>query len=127
MRFFQRNKTTVAQEDSAAFTSTIPDGQRIYAVGDIHGRYDLLLELETKIAADAANYTGEKTVIYLGDYIDRGLHSCDVLEHLSTKGLRGFKSPIHLMGNHELIGLSSRLTFTMNKVSTCFPILSIKI
>ncbi len=78
-----------------------PTGMRIYAVGDIHGRYDLLHALEQKILTDAADHAKSvKTVIYLGDYVDRGPESRAVVEHLSTRPLRGFNA-IHLMGNHE--------------------------
>ena len=52
----------------------MPQGQLIYAIGDIHGRSDLLALLLDKIAADAAQGKDAKrrTLIFLGDYIDRG-------------------------------------------------------
>jgi len=60
----------------------IPDNQRIYCVGDIHGCADLLQQLHEKILSDASNYNGKKTIIYLGDYIDRGEQSQQVIEML---------------------------------------------
>ena len=77
-----------------------PAGKRLYAIGDIHGRADLLRELHAAIVADAAAFEGDKQVIYLGDFIDRGDESRAVLELLIGDPLAGFES-IHLMGNHE--------------------------
>ena len=51
----------------------LTDGQRIYAVGDIHGRLDLLSEMLARIRADlAARPHSRPLVVFLGDYIDRG-------------------------------------------------------
>ena len=79
------------------------DGQLIYAVGDIHGRYDLLKDALVKIAADTAHEAVGRTpkLVLLGDYIDRGPDSSKVVQALvwlSRKG--GFE--LHLLkGNHE--------------------------
>ena len=53
---------------------SLPQGQLIYAIGDIHGRADLLALLLAKIAADAARGKDaeRRTLVFLGDYIDRG-------------------------------------------------------
>lgn len=73
----------------------------VYAVGDIHGRYDLLLELEAKIREDASVHgSGPKLICYLGDYIDRGPDSAAVLRHLSGGVDDGF-ARVFLKGNHE--------------------------
>ncbi len=77
-----------------------PSGSRIYCIGDIHGRDDLLQQLHDKILEDAKNYIGRKTIIYLGDYIDRGEHSREVIDLLLTGMLPGFEH-IYLRGNHE--------------------------
>jgi serine/threonine protein phosphatase 1 len=78
-----------------------PDGMRIYAVGDVHGRDDLLIRLHAMILADARARPGPgPTVVYLGDYVDRGSGSFEVIEFLIHDPLPGFTS-IHLMGNHE--------------------------
>ena len=75
-------------------------GKRIYCVGDIHGRADLLIEIHSRIREDAKDFQGECQVLYVGDYIDRGEKSAQVIEELLGPGLTGFES-IYLMGNHE--------------------------
>jgi len=78
-----------------------PAGSRIYAIGDVHGRLDLLTRLHTLIAADAAKAAARRRVIvYLGDYVDRGPDSRGVLELLLSQPLAGFEH-VHLLGNHE--------------------------
>jgi serine/threonine protein phosphatase 1 len=85
----------------AAPTASAPAGSRIYAIGDIHGRLDLRLQLETKIAADAGRSRADRRVIvYLGDYVDRGPDSHAVVEHLAKNSLDGFERVL-LKGNHE--------------------------
>ena len=59
-----------------------PDGTRIYAIGDIHGRLDLLDELQRMIRADAAAADRRLVVVYLGDYIDRGPSSREVIDRM---------------------------------------------
>lgn len=79
--------------------SIIPPGMRIYAIGDIHGRHDLLMRMEQRILSDLEVAPMEHLVIFLGDYIDRGPESANVIEHLSSKGTR---APIKVLrGNHE--------------------------
>ncbi len=79
----------------------IPEGQRVYAVGDIHGRLDLLNELLRMIVRDnAVRPEAETCVVFLGDYVDRGPDSRGVIERLSGglgEGLEG----VFLCGNHE--------------------------
>lgn len=88
-----------ARDDAPA--PAVPANTRVYAVGDIHGRSDLLRSLHRLIAEDAARAPeDEKIVIYLGDYIDRGLDSRGVLDLLIDKTPEGV-TPIHLKGNHE--------------------------
>lgn len=79
----------------------VPEGMRVYAVGDIHGRNDLLRELHRLIAADAAEAPDrDKTIVYLGDYIDRGLDSRGVIDLLLDDAFPGV-APLFLKGNHE--------------------------
>lgn len=79
----------------------VPEGERVYAVGDIHGRADLLAMLQDQIRADAAGRPpARQTVVYLGDYVDRGPQSPVVIDRLIDAPLEGFAS-IHLLGNHE--------------------------
>jgi serine/threonine protein phosphatase 1 len=75
--------------------------RRKYVIGDIHGRADLLKRLTDKIVADAdAAGSFENVLIYLGDYVDRGPSSKEVLDILVSEPPSGF-SAIYLMGNHE--------------------------
>lgn len=78
----------------------VPENQRIYAIGDIHGRADLLTQLHEKIKVDAELYDGKKTIVYLGDYVDRGEQSRQVIDILLSQPLEGFET-VHLKGNHE--------------------------
>ncbi|MBF0110627.1 MAG: serine/threonine protein phosphatase [Magnetococcales bacterium] len=82
--------------------ATIPSGLRIYAVGDIHGRADLLGHLLDLINVDALAIpaTTRKMAIFLGDYIDRGDHSREVIDRLLNDPLPGFET-VFLKGNHE--------------------------
>ncbi len=78
----------------------IPDGVRVYAVGDIHGRVDLLDTLLTKIDADlVANPVSVGIEVYLGDYIDRGPGSRQVVDRLVARN-QSFRA-VFLKGNHE--------------------------
>ncbi len=72
----------------------------IYAVGDVHGCLDLLHILQEKIMADAEREVGEKWIIMLGDYVDRGPKSSAVLEELITTEPNGIRR-FCLAGNHE--------------------------
>lgn len=80
---------------------SVPDDLRLYAVGDIHGRLDLLVEIEERIAADAAsNPATRRCIVFLGDYVDRGLESSGVIERLAGAPPPGFER-VCLEGNHE--------------------------
>ncbi|MBX3489225.1 metallophosphoesterase family protein [Parvibaculum sp.] len=75
---------------------------RLYAVGDIHGRDDLLEALMALVEADAARAPDlHKVLIFLGDYVDRGLQSKAVLDRLTGDFAPGFER-VFLKGNHEL-------------------------
>ncbi len=79
----------------------VPDGRRVYAVGDVHGRADLLSLLHGRIEADARGAPeARKVLVYLGDYVDRGPNSFAVVETLIQRPLAGFHI-VHLKGNHE--------------------------
>jgi serine/threonine protein phosphatase 1 len=74
---------------------------RLYAIGDIHGRADLLRRLHGMIRADAAAAAEpRRRVVYLGDYVDRGPDSRGTLDILAGEPLPGFER-VHLKGNHE--------------------------
>jgi serine/threonine protein phosphatase 1 len=78
----------------------VPADTRVYCIGDIHGRDDLLAVMHRKVIDDAKDFAGRKIAIYLGDYIDRGLYSKQVVERLVANPLPAFE-PIYLRGNHE--------------------------
>ena len=80
--------------------AAVPDQQRIYVIGDIHGRADLLTKLLSAIQLDAQATDKHNFLIYLGDYIDRGPQSREVIDLILNTACRGF-TQIHLMGNHE--------------------------
>ncbi len=86
---------------SSAPPAALPDDCVIYAIGDIHGRIDLLDRLHGKIAQDAAaRPQPRKLIVYLGDYVDRGLESRQVLDRLLDPPQDGLER-IMLKGNHE--------------------------
>jgi serine/threonine protein phosphatase 1 len=97
-RLFSRTRKNTSADE--AFTPAMRSGHRVYCVGDIHGRLDLLQELHQLILDDANGYPGTKSVVYLGDYIDRGPQSREVLDLLIQQPLDDFDS-ICLLGNHE--------------------------
>lgn len=89
------------QQQPQGVAPEVPPGSRVYAVGDIHGRADLLRELHQLIHEDAYRRQAPRNVvIYVGDYIDRGGDSPAVIDLLLNETLPSFES-IHLKGNHE--------------------------
>jgi serine/threonine protein phosphatase 1 len=78
----------------------VPEGLRVYAVGDIHGCSDLLDALTAAIRADEAGATLRSQLIFLGDYVDRGPDSKGVLDRLIALR-RERPETTFLKGNHE--------------------------
>lgn len=95
--FWKRKSKVVEPTRSFA----IPEGRRVYAIGDIHGRDDLFAELIDRIRKDNASRSPVTvTLILLGDLIDRGPQSAEVVERaigLHTE----FPDTRLLIGNHE--------------------------
>ncbi|WP_100383117.1 metallophosphoesterase family protein [Bradyrhizobium canariense] len=78
----------------------LPDGVRVYAFGDIHGRADLLKKMFTMIDADIARNPMERPIeVFLGDYIDRGPDSSHTLDLLIERSRS--RETVFLKGNHE--------------------------
>ena len=78
-----------------------PPDTVIYAIGDIHGRLDLLAALHERIAADARRrVAARKLLVYLGDYVSRGADSRGVVARVQEWQPPGFE-PVWLRGNHE--------------------------
>ena len=87
---------------------------KIFAIGDIHGCYDRLLVLMKKIPID---YT-QDTLVFMGDYIDRGSQSVEVVDYL-IKLKKHISGIIFLKGNHEdmldkFISGADRFTYLLN-------------
>jgi len=79
----------------------IPEGRRVYAIGDIHGRLDLFVELLDRIEVDNARRPPASIdVVLLGDIIDRGPQSAQMVDMLM--GLQNDLATLHVLkGNHE--------------------------
>lgn len=78
----------------------LPDGVRIYAIGDVHGRSDLLKQLLTVIDVDLARSSPIRPIqVFLGDYVDRGPDSRGVLDLLIER--QHSHETVFLKGNHE--------------------------
>ena len=79
----------------------LPEGVRVYAIGDVHGRADLLQSLLTVIDADLARSAPERAIqVFLGDYVDRGPQSRAVLDLLIERSKT--HETVCLKGNHEV-------------------------
>lgn len=93
-RFFRSDPATIPPASG-------PAGERLYAVGDIHGRLDLLDQLLQRIVEDLEQTPPHMArLVFLGDYIDRGPESAGVINRLVQ--LATSKVTTHfLMGNHE--------------------------
>jgi len=83
-----------------------PPGRRVFAIGDIHGRPDLLKILLEKIVDTATSNEGGKNVlVFLGDYVDRGPDSKAVID-MMVSGLPDDFEIVTLIGNHEAMMLT---------------------
>jgi serine/threonine protein phosphatase 1 len=97
--FFWRKKAEEPVPPEPRPPAAIPPGQRVYAIGDVHGRYDLLTDLLGKIASDdEARGPAQTHIVLLGDLIDRGPQSREIIEMF----LKAAPDQFHfIMGNHE--------------------------
>lgn len=100
-----KSETTVATAKEVHISgppALMPPGRRVYAVGDVHGRADLLNRLLDQIHEDVSRggFEGRPIIIFLGDYIDRGFQSKDVIDVLLGEKLSLFET-YFLKGNHE--------------------------
>jgi serine/threonine protein phosphatase 1 len=84
----------------AQLLPTIPAGERVYAIGDVHGRLDLFAALVDAIEKDdATRGPADTTVILLGDLVDRGPESAAVVE--AARAWQRDRKVRMLLGNHE--------------------------
>jgi len=96
MSFFERFRPRPAA------AARVPDGNVVWAIGDIHGRADLLMPLLETVREDAGRARPLETVlILLGDYVDRGPNSAAVLDILSRLNEDKTWVTHTLLGNHE--------------------------
>lgn len=97
MDFFR----TLFVKDSGAGEPSVPAGYRVYAIGDIHGRLDLLDDALSRIEADIdGRQRAQNIVVFLGDLIDRGPASAEVVERVRTYRRPNVRT-VFLSGNHE--------------------------
>ena len=80
---------------------SVSPATRVYAIGDVHGQLATLTRLIAMILDDAGNApVARRVVVYLGDYVDRGLESRDVIDYLLDHPLPDFET-VFLKGNHD--------------------------
>lgn len=96
---FRRNKKSPV--------ARVPDGARVYAIGDIHGRADLMHDLLAQIVADDSRRGPADTqVIFLGDLVDRGPASAEVVETARLLAANDSRYRF-IQGNHEEVFLKA--------------------
>jgi serine/threonine protein phosphatase 1 len=94
--FFRKSKPAVRR------AASVPDGAVVWAVGDVHGRADLLLPLMTEIVNDLrATRPARPVIVMLGDYVDRGADSKGVIDLLCRLSDVADIETHFLRGNHE--------------------------
>ncbi len=76
-------------------------GRLTYGVGDIHGRADLFEKMIERIRADSADIGQRPRIVLLGDYVDRGPGSRQVLDRIIRLKQEAWCDVEALMGNHE--------------------------
>jgi serine/threonine protein phosphatase 1 len=86
--------------------AAVPEGTRVYAIGDVHGCLDTLDALLSSISDDCGSWSGESHLVFVGDLIDRGPDSAGVVERLVRSDLPCDRHAF-LMGNHEEAMLDS--------------------
>ncbi len=98
MAFFFRS---LFPKNSGAGEPSVPDGYRVYAIGDVHGRLDLLDDALSRIEADInGRPSAQNIIVFLGDLIDRGPASAQVIERVRTYRRPAVRT-VFLIGNHE--------------------------
>lgn len=93
---FRRRKVA----DDAPARASVPDDIFVAAIGDVHGHFDLVEALWLLISERARQSScRHKTLIFVGDYVDRGPQSAALVDRL-LQGFEGFET-VFLMGNHD--------------------------
>src|SRR5918995_3799986 len=92
---------SLSSKDSGTGDPVVPAGFRVYAIGDIHGRLDLLDDALSRIEADIdSRGPAQNIIVFLGDLIDRGPSSAEVVERLRTYRRDSVRT-VFIGGNHE--------------------------
>lgn len=88
------------KSEDAPARASVPADHFVAAIGDVHGRLDLVEELWHQIdATSRLSAARTRTLVFLGDYVDRGRQSADVIDRLLA-GFPGFET-VFLKGNHD--------------------------
>ena len=97
--------------DFISAPASLPSGQRVYAIGDVHGCLDRMQAIHELIAEDlAARPVDEAVLVHLGDYVDRGPNSAGVVARLAAGAPLPNVPTVNLMGNHEHMMLAALAT-----------------
>lgn len=103
--FRKRRASQRVRAATALFSPPMPApsdaGGPIYAVGDVHGRHDLLARLMDRIFDDSTAHDRRPRIVFLGDYVDRGEGARETLDMLISLAERPDADCTFLMGNHE--------------------------
>lgn len=87
--------------DQMTDSTSVPPGVRVYVIGDIHGRVEPLAGILEKVRLDASRESaGRRVLVFLGDYVDRGPQSRQVIDLLLADPAPEFEK-VFLKGNHE--------------------------
>ncbi|MBI2262493.1 MAG: serine/threonine protein phosphatase [Caulobacterales bacterium] len=97
-RLFNRTPKT---PPTAPVPTGLPAGVVVWAIGDIHGRLDLLEVLLESLAQADASDAQRRVLVFLGDYVDRGANSQGVIDRLTALQDQGLFETHFLKGNHE--------------------------
>lgn len=90
-----------SMSNSASGPASVPSGALVYAIGDIHGRVEPLAGMLEKVRLDASRESADRRVlVFLGDYVDRGPQSRQVVDLLLEDPAPEFEK-VYLKGNHE--------------------------
>ena len=101
-RIFGEESALVDAPEDLPEPKALPPGERVYAVGDIHGRADLASRMQELIRGHAARAPpASVTVVWLGDYVDRGADTAGVLQRLLTETPVPGLPVVNLVGNHD--------------------------
>lgn len=97
-----KGSNALARRTTTLGRAHAPQGMRIYAIGDVHGRLDLLWALHCKIVEEIErDRPADWRIVFLGDYVDRGADSAGVIDFLIEATRRDARN-LPLAGNHDI-------------------------